>query len=117
MYVCTLVNTQTIKYVSIVVLDVCSSLKSQVHTDVQCICVHAHVYMCAGEKLSKQELQSNSIIKKLRQKDKQNDQLLAAQRYMYEKNYYYLIVEARHLQRLGHLLHVQYLDLSHHMSE
>ena len=34
-----------------------------------------------GEKLSKQELQSNSIIKKLRQKDKQNDQLLAAQRY------------------------------------
>lgn len=36
-----------------------------------------------GEKLSKQELQSNSIIKKLRQKDKQNDQLLAAQRYTY----------------------------------
>ena len=56
-------------------------------------CVHVymyvvlsiHTYICitmsAGEKLSKQELQSNSIIKKLRQKDKQNDQLLAAQRY------------------------------------
>ena len=39
------------------------------------------MFTCAGEKLSKQELQSNSIIKKLRQKDKQNDQLLAAQRY------------------------------------
>jgi len=33
-----------------------------------------------GEKLSKQELQSNSIIKKLRAKERQNDQLMAAQR-------------------------------------
>ena len=51
-----------------------------------CLLVHVHVCVCvcvcAGEKLSKQELQSNGIIKKLRQKDKQNDQLLAAQRYI-----------------------------------
>ena len=50
-----------------------------VYYDVRC---HVHVCVCAGEKLSKQELQSNGIIKKLRQKDKQNDQLLAAQRYI-----------------------------------
>ena len=39
------------------------------------------VFGYLGEKLSKQELQSNGIIKKLRLKERQNDQLLAAQRY------------------------------------
>ena len=34
-----------------------------------------------GEKLSMQELQSNGSIKKLRLKERQNDQLLTAQRY------------------------------------
>ena len=34
----------------------------------------------SGEKLSKQELQSNSIIKKLRMKERQNDQVMGAQR-------------------------------------
>ena len=40
-----------------------------------------HNIWCLGEKLSKQELQSNGIIKKLRSKERQNDQLLAAQRF------------------------------------
>ena len=33
-----------------------------------------------GEKLSKKELQNSNIIKKLKEKNKQNDQLLMAQR-------------------------------------
>ena len=44
------------------------------------IVVSGYVCLCEGEKLSKQELQSNGIIKKLRQRERQNDQLLAAQR-------------------------------------
>lgn len=36
-----------------------------------------------GEKLSKKELQNSNVIKKLKEKNKQNDQLLTAQRYMY----------------------------------
>ncbi len=38
------------------------------------------VVVIVGEKLSKQELQSNGIIKKLRLKERQNDQLQTAQR-------------------------------------
>lgn len=34
-----------------------------------------------GEKLSKKELQNSNVIKKLKEKNKQNDQLLTAQRY------------------------------------
>ena len=34
-----------------------------------------------GEKLSKQQLQSNNIIKKLRAKEKENDQTIKSQRY------------------------------------
>ena len=44
---------------------------------------HMHTYSCfflAGEKLSKKELQNSNIIKKLKEKNKQNDQLLTAQR-------------------------------------
>ena len=36
--------------------------------------------MYIGEKLSKQELQSNNIIKKLRAKEKQTDQVITSQK-------------------------------------
>lgn len=38
-------------------------------------------YPISGEKLSKKELQNSNVIKKLKEKNKQNDQLLTAQRY------------------------------------
>lgn len=46
--------------------------------------VSQHFQNYLGEKLSKQELQFNNTIKKLRAKEKQNEQLMTAQRCLCE---------------------------------
>ena len=45
-------------------------------------------YFCSGENLSKQQLQNSTVIKKLRAKDKQNQQLVESQKSIYYVNIY-----------------------------
>ena len=40
-------------------------------------------FFSSGEKLSKKELQNGNVIKKLKEKNKQNDQLVTSQKYNY----------------------------------